>query len=162
MLEMTYDLSEVNKLFGEFPDAVRSATVSKVTEVLMYLERLVKQATPQGAGPAHLMQTIGPPEVTVLGDKVKGMLGTPAKYAEPVEYGTRPHFPPIEPIKYWVEKKLGLEGAEAASVAFLIARKISKEGTEGAYMFTDTWNEHQDDINRILDQIPENILERLQ
>jgi len=160
MIETTYDLTEVNKLFNAFPDAVRAATVSKVTEVLMYLERLVKPATPYGAGPVHLMQTITT-EVNASGDEVEGILGTPAKYGEPVEFGTRPHFPPVAPIEYWVEKKLGLQGAEAKSVAFLIARKISEKGTEGAFMFTDAWNDHQADINHILDQIPDEILERI-
>lgn len=38
--------------------------------------------------------------------------------------------PPFHKIRKWVESKLGLTGAEADTAAFLIARKISKKGTD--------------------------------
>jgi len=107
------------------------------------------------------MQTIDA-EVNASGDVIEGVLGSPAKYGEPVEYGTKPHFPPIEPIKYWVEKKLGIGPEKSASVAFLIARKIAEKGTEGAYMFTNAWEENQGAIEAILDRIPDEVRRRLQ
>jgi hypothetical protein len=57
-------------------------------------------------------------------------------YAGPVELGTRPHFPPPSALLLWVQKKLGIENEkEAKSVAFLIARAISRRGTKGDHMF---------------------------
>ena len=62
--------------------------------------------------------------------------------------GTKPHFPPIEPLVKWVIKK-GIirddkgrtttmrrakkegDDVKARAIAFLIARKISKSGTKG-------------------------------
>lgn len=59
-----------------------------------------------------------------------------APYALAVERGSRPHWPPIEPIIAWVTLK-GFTGISAAgkpetaeSIAWAIAHKISVEGTE--------------------------------
>ena len=52
-----------------------------------------------------------------------------APYAEYVEYGTGPHRPPVEPIKKWVHRKLGLSGKEADHVAWAIVKAIEKRGT---------------------------------
>ena len=38
--------------------------------------------------------------------------------------------PPIAPLEEWVQAKLGLQGKEALNVAFAVATKIAKEGTE--------------------------------
>lgn len=48
-----------------------------------------------------------------------------SNYAAHVEFGTRPHFPPLKPIKRWAKRKLGNGGA-----AFPVARKIAREGTK--------------------------------
>lgn len=48
-----------------------------------------------------------------------------------VEYGRRAgKFPPLDYIRQWVRKKMKLEGREANSVGFLIARKIARKGTK--------------------------------
>ncbi len=160
-IKYSYDTGDIDKLIVQFPVASRDAMESKITEALLFLERIVKTETPLGAGPIHLRDTIFH-NVDINGEGVEGLLGTPAEYGEPVELGTKPHFPPIAPIKFWVEKKLGIEGKEADSVAFLIARKISKKGTEGAYMFGNAWDDYKSAIIGILDQIPDEILRRIQ
>lgn len=38
--------------------------------------------------------------------------------------------PPSSALDSWVQKKLGISGKEASRVAFLVARKIGKEGTD--------------------------------
>ena len=59
-----------------------------------------------------------------------GIIGSALKYAPYVEYGTRPHFPPVSALYDWVRKKLGISGEKLIkSISFLIARKISKVGT---------------------------------
>jgi hypothetical protein len=52
------------------------------------------------------------------------------KYAKFVEYGTSPHFPPIDPLKKWAGRRLNLKEKEAERAAWAIAVKMSKEGTE--------------------------------
>ncbi len=50
-------------------------------------------------------------------------------YGMAVVGGTRPHFPPYRRLIPWVEAVLGVHGKRASSVAFLVARKISRVGT---------------------------------
>lgn len=46
-----------------------------------------------------------------------------------MEAGTRPHFPPIAPLVEWVKVKgLASTEAEARSIAYAVAIKISEEG----------------------------------
>jgi hypothetical protein len=58
-------------------------------------------------------------------------------YVAPVEFGTRPHFPPFDgSLLLWVKKKHpDLDEKHAKSLAFLIARAISRRGTQGKHMF---------------------------
>lgn len=56
-------------------------------------------------------------------------------YWKYIEYGTRPHFPPIQAIRKWIDVKPVLPRPMKGKLptpdqlAFLIARKISKVGT---------------------------------
>jgi hypothetical protein len=58
-------------------------------------------------------------------------------YVGPVELGTRPHFPPFDgSLLLWVKNKHPeLDEKHARSLAFLIARAISRRGTKGQHMF---------------------------
>lgn len=65
---------------------------------------------------------------------VLGRVFNPLDYALPQERGARPHWPPPEPIQAWVRRKLGVSEKQVRSVAFLIARKISRVGMKGQAM----------------------------
>jgi hypothetical protein len=155
-LKVSFDLKPFERLMQKYPEAARAAKISRITESLLLLEAEIKKETPMGAGPVHLRDTIFHQVNT--GEPVWGMVSTPAKYGEPVELGTRPHFPPVAPIQYWVEKQLGLSGKEAKSVAFLIARAISKRGTKPRKMFTNTLEKKRAQVLGILGQIPADIV----
>lgn len=71
-----------------------------------------------------------------------------AKWWKWVENGTRPHFPPVSAILKWVQIKPVIPRPDdkgrvpsQKSLAFLIARKISKVGTEGSFDKADTMEE---------------------
>jgi hypothetical protein len=53
-----------------------------------------------------------------------GEVSVNSAYGAHVEFGTRPHFPPIQPLKDWARRH-GLP----ENVGFLIARKIAERGT---------------------------------
>ena len=53
----------------------------------------------------------------------QAIVGTNLSYAPAIEYGSRPHFPPVEPLEEWA-KRHGMEGA-----GYAIARKIAERGT---------------------------------
>ncbi len=63
--------------------------------------------------------------------------GAPAdQYAGYVEGGTGPHFPPPSALLLWVKKKFSPSTEkQALSIAFAVARKISKRGTSAFGMF---------------------------
>ena len=71
------------------------------------------------------------------------------EYWKYVEYGTRPHWPPVSAILRWVQVKpvIPRPGADGRiptqkQLAYLIARKISRVGTEGS-----------DDLRRTLEEV---------
>ena len=101
------------------------------------------------------------------GEAIK--VGTPLEYGAPVEGGTRPHWPPYDPIRQWVELKksqfttlasgVKFEGGRAIStrkgtkrvarsrevaildsIAHAIQRKIAARGTQGRYFMRDSLN----------------------
>ena len=156
-ISIKVDLKELEALAKRYPEASEKARRGRLAEALLLLEREVKRLTPEGAGPIHLRDTIFQ-KVEMRGEGAWGMVGTPAIYGESVEYGTRPHFPPLAPIRFWVEKKLGLSGKEAKSAAFCIARAISKRGTKGAHMFNKAFDMNESQVIGILERIPEDIV----
>jgi HK97 gp10 family phage protein len=54
-------------------------------------------------------------------------VGSDLKYAPSIEFGSRPHFPPLEPIREWCRRHRIPESA-----AYPIALKIAKNGTPAA------------------------------
>lgn len=68
----------------------------------------------------------------VAGTKIQIIVsGKAVDYWFTVEVGRQPgRFPPIEPIRRWVEQRRIGEPSKYPSTAFLIARKIAREGTE--------------------------------
>ena len=149
-------MAEIQAMFAQAPAItakhLRIAT-HKSTALLL---REVVEATPTGAH--QLLRKSIFQDVQVSESGFLGVVGTASPYAIPVELGTRPHFPPIEPLKDWVVAKLGVDVAHAGSVAYLIARKISRQGTEGAFMFRDTMNRQQATINSYFLQARQDIV----
>lgn len=72
-----------------------------------------------------LAQSIQPGAITVTDDSVEAIVEANADYASYVEFGTRPHFPPIDALKDWAEKFLG-----DPKLAFVVARAIARNGTK--------------------------------
>lgn len=62
-----------------------------------------------------------------------------------LEEGTKPHFPPLEAIERWIDvKRIAPHAGKNGKVptkkqlAYMIARKISIEGTKAGHYFKDT------------------------
>lgn len=154
-------MAEIQAMFAQAPAItakhLRIAT-HKSTALLL---REVVEATPTGAH--QLLRKSIFQDVQVSESGFLGVVGTASPYAIPVELGTKPHFPPIEPLIDWVKAKLPIGqvmsisthrrmnarslDATARSVAYAVALKISKKGTEGAFMFRDTMNRQQATVN---------------
>jgi len=164
-LKIKQDLKAIERLSKKYPEVSKTVRISRLTEATLLLERTVRQKTPEGAGPIHLRDTVFQRVISYgasSGGTVRGTVGTPAVYGEPVEYGTKPHWPPPGPIEYWAVHKLGVSADEAKAVAFLIARKIAAKGTKGAHMFEKGFAEAEPAVRNILEQIPAEIERMLQ
>ena len=72
-----------------------------------------------------------------------------ANYLKFIETGTKPHWPPTEPILRWVKDKRlptrELTGDKSQptekQLTYLVCRKIAKEGTEPNYIIAETIEE---------------------
>jgi len=81
-----------------------------------------------------------------------GYSGMPSTYMGHVEYGTRPHWPPIAPLAYWAARKFGypVGSSEAKRAGYLIARKISRVGTKGQHMVEKTADANRAQAQRLM------------
>jgi len=75
-------------------------------------------------------------------DKTKEILegkswevGYTALHSQFVEFGTRPHRPPFDPIHKWVQGKLGIKGKEGQKIAWAIVNTIEQCGTKANPFF---------------------------
>ncbi len=161
----TSQLKGVESLWKQFPEVMNASLLPVVTEIDLLLQGELQQQLPRGAGGisggAGLVGSLFTNE-EVLSNNVIGMVASPLAYAEYVELGTKPHFPPIEPLQDWVTAKLGItDESEARSIAFLIARKISRVGTKADGTWGRVSEEQQPDIVRRLAQGVDRALDAL-
>lgn len=96
--------------------------VEKSKRILMKsmfkMEELAVQNAPSNEGELVEKITLFP---QILSDNYTLVSG--AKHSEAMEYGTRPFYAPIKPLKKWAAKKLGDE-----NIAYAVQKKIAKEG----------------------------------
>jgi len=101
----------------------------------------VVQNTPFSFGILRLSMT---GEVLNDSNSIIGRISTPSIYGAAVEFGTRPHWVPIEPLKLWARRKLGDE-----SIAYAVQRKIARVGTKGAFMFKRSFNNTKGRVRKL-------------
>lgn len=121
-----------NAFNGQAPVIVRQEMAKAMQESLLLTETEVAKNTPV---------TFGIARASINGRFISpfnGVVGSSANYIEWVERGRRPgKFPPIDAITLWVRRKLKVDPKLLKSVGFLVARKIAKKGTKGAFMFRE-------------------------
>lgn len=165
-LHIDIDASEVDALaraWAQAPQICVEEMAAAALEGSLYLEREVKELTPVGVGgeSGGLKGSIGAREPKVLADQVVGEVGTSIAHALPVELGTRPHFPPVQPLVDWAQAKLGLSPEAAERAGFAIARKIAARGTIAVGMFHRAFAAGQDQVQRIFAAGAARILARM-
>lgn len=83
-------------------------------------------------------------------------------YWKYLNYGTKPHFPPVNAIEKWIEVKRIVPQVRALpdgktylptvrQLAFLIARSISEKGTEGTQFFDKAVESLRDRLMEAID-----------
>lgn len=153
-------VDELAALWKRAPEIARRELFAAMTEADLLLQNAVQVKTPEGWS-KNLRQSILAQQPEVSGDAVLGIVGTPVPYAIPVELGTKPHFPPVLALIDWVVDKLGVPEKEAKGVAFLVARKISRTGTQAAHMFRDGFAENTSRVQAIFERARDRIRNQL-
>ena len=160
MYEIDYDaLKGLQVAMERAPAVTMRELEAAVTEADVLLQREVidGEAMQKAKASGLLAQSIFHTE-EVSQNRVLGLVSTPLAYALPVEIGTKPHFPPLEPLIDWVKVKLNISGEkEARGVAFLIARKISRQGTKGQRPFGQAFDANQEQVAAIFARAGERI-----
>lgn len=163
-MEIRIDFSALMQLQAQLrqaPGVVREELLAAMTEADAKLEAQVKELAPRGAT-GDLQRSVIGQERAVGPFGVEGLVASPLNYAPPVELGTKPHFPPVEALIDWVKAKLGVTGdKEARSVAFLVARKISRRGTKGQAMFEGALEHMTPEINAVFEAAQARIADRI-
>lgn len=98
-----------------------------MTEATLLVQREWQENMPRASGLTARSITS---DVAGTPAGVLGIVGSSQPNALFLELGTRPHMPPVAAIEPWVKAVLGIrEPKEVKRVAFLVARKIAREGT---------------------------------
>ena len=92
----------------ETAEEIQHIAQRNIKSIDAYATGLMSSSVEVASSPAGLVWTVG----------------TKVKYGPYVEFGTRPHWPPLDAIRKWCQVR-GIP----ESAAFLIARKISRVGT---------------------------------
>lgn len=128
----------------KFPERFGAEVTAAMNEIADRLTTKVKKKAEKhrGAGGASgLWGNIHPIAPYYDGTGYVAGTGSSLPYAEPVELGTRPHFPPVQSLEEWVKAKISQDPKEIPGIAFCVARKISLDGTKGRFMFRDAREE---------------------
>lgn len=161
----TTEVETMHALWARFPEIMGEEMYVSVVVIDQLLKGELQQQLPRGAGGlsggAGLVGSVVTEEQRYA-DSVIGMTGSPLPYAEYVELGTKPHFPPLQPIEDWVQAKLDItDEDEKRQVAFLIARKISRVGTKPDGTWQRVAEASQPEVVRRLSAGVERVLDRL-
>lgn len=132
------------------PQIVMEEIATSLQEALLLLEREIKDRLPTGVTGLLRGSITHKLIAQARGQEIAGKVFSPLNYAAPVELGTKPHFPPLAPLRDWVEKKLGVSKSQSRSVAFLIARKIAAKGTKPQKHFETGFRDNAEQVNAIL------------
>lgn len=150
--------AELENAFRQAPEIVQQELSAFLQAAAQHLRSEVVDRTPAAMGTLRGSITAS---VDRMADGMLGVVGTAQPYAVPVELGTKPHFPPVQALEDWVRVKLGLTGKEGRGVAFAIARKISKTGTKGHFMFRDAFVANQAEVQRQFEATAARIVARI-
>jgi len=127
--------AEFAKYLNQQPPKVKEAVVKGLRSAAMrgvgvVVEEIDKAEPYPAVNTGKLRQSVRA-EPTPIGAAIV----VDAPHAAPINNGTRPFFPPLEPLIEWAVRKFGVSESEARSIAFNVARQISEEGIEPRHFF---------------------------
>lgn len=151
------NVEKIAQLLRDYPEQTRKALYAAMVEATAYVEARIKLESPAVTSTLRDSWTS---KVNSSDDGVTGTVGTASMYALPVELGSKPHTPPLQPIKDWVVAVLGIEDNEdegddiVDKIAWGIVGNIRKKGTEGQFTVKEVVEDKdtEDTYNRIVER----------
>ncbi len=153
-------LAAAARRYAQAPGVVGEELRRGMREAVLTAEREVVERTPVDEG--RLRNSIVTDILGQGADLVGVVMTQQVPYAAVVELGSRPHWPPRQPLEGWVKRVLGVPATEARRVAFLVARAISKRGTKAVRMFGEGRDAARPAVQRAFRNAARRIRERLQ
>jgi len=154
------ELEQLADIWTKSPQMVMAELTRTLVGTSAMVQAQIVHKLPRGAT-SHLAQSVGMVGPIVTNNSAQTLIGSSLIYAAPVELGTKPHMPPIAPLVDWVTAVLGIEEPEAKTVAFKIARKISKKGTKGNFAYRDAFEQSQAAVKVQFKQLLNTIVSKL-
>ena len=169
--ELLQCIEEVEQGSGRFSQMITNT----MQMALDALEQAIKDRTPVNTG---LLRGSIANMIYGRPPTIEGAVATPISYGAPVEYGRAAgKMPPVDAIRKWVHDKglaavyswksgkklkrkedIEAEKKRERRMAWGIALKIAREGTEGAHMFRDGLDAAQPKIFDLFEQLRDDIL----
>lgn len=111
-----------------------------LTKAVILLESAAKRGAPVDTGRLRASITH---EVDSRPVPLFGKVGTDVFYAPYVEFGTRPHWPPVSALATWARR-------HGFASAFIVARTIAARGTKARHMFRTALEDNRERIEQLL------------
>jgi len=153
-------LDELQNKLRQAPQFVSEEMRTAMGLATALVEREAKVLAPVNVG--QLRSSIAGRVQTAMGGEVIGVVGTNVVYAAPVEFGQRAHFPPLEPLAYWVLRKLGIGGWEGIATTIRIARAIARRGVRARPFMLPAFERSQGQIKAFFDAAVRRVVGRFE
>jgi HK97 gp10 family phage protein len=143
-------LDEFRRALRRFPKVAKRGAKRGMKRGVLRVQRSARQSAPVDTG--RLRASIAY-VVRVLANGVRGIVGSAVEYAPFVEFGTRPHWPPIAALETWARRH--------GTSAFVVARAIAQRGTEARNYLRDALKENASKVARDISREIRRELKRL-
>lgn len=154
-----------NNIQGNIPQEIFNEEYSRaISEAIVLLRGKLAERSPVGgtAGLTNSWVTDGP---NVGNAKVSGEVSSPVDHAIVIDQGAKPHTPPSgddSGLNQWVRRKLRLSGTRASTAAFLISRSIKRRGLPKRRIFTDEFEDLENEFDEAMARAEKRSIERLE
>ena len=133
-------IDKVATMLAKFPKESAGNVNDAIRKSLISIQRDATMAAPTDTGKLKSDWDLSFGNLT-------GSLKNRSQYAKYMEFGTRPHFPPLDAIAPWANRH-GIP-------PFLVARAISRKGTKAKRYFGNAVDKNKPIIQRFFDEAME-------
>jgi len=127
----------LKRALRQAPDRVQRGVMRGMKRGMARIQRSARENTPVDTGRLRGSVTY---QVRQRGDGARGVIGTAVEYAPFVEFGSRPHWPPLSAMQPWARRHGFPEGQAGA---FLVARAIARHGTPATHFLRNAVKDNQ-------------------